>query len=93
MDRISFELASNRARYSHMIEEDGTCVEIDSIDTIRDARVGIFAKEPSDTVLSRAFSIAHMATAHNPMVEITFGPGCSPFFASVIERQFTLLPT
>ena len=92
--RISFALVADpRASYSHFILNDGSCAAVDSIDEIDHAHVGIlhdFRPLPSELQLSSVLLLAEMATAKSPMVEITFGPGTSPFTPAVVERQVTV---
>jgi hypothetical protein len=45
---------------------------------------------PTEVQLPSVLLLAEMATATNPKVEISFGPGTSPFAVAVIERQIVV---
>ena len=95
LTRITFALVENpRASFTHFIDNSGMCAAIDSLQDVEEARVGIFADFgplPTEAQLSSVFLLAEMATVTNPKVEITFGPGTSPFAPNIIERQVEMM--
>jgi hypothetical protein len=95
LTRVTFALVENpRASFTHFIDNSGMCAAVDKLDDLEEARVGIFADFgplPTEAQLSSVLLLAEMATVKNPKVEITFGPGCSPFAPHIIERQVELL--
>lgn len=97
LQRISFALVADpRASFSHFIDNAGQCVAVSTLGEHEQARVGIFCDFgplPTETQLSSILLLAEMATVKNPKVEITFGPGTSPFAPQVVERQLNLLPS
>jgi len=96
--KISFALVTNpRASFTHFIDNAGLCAAVDSLDTIEEARVGVFTDfgpMPTEAQLSSVLLLAEMATVRNPSIEIAFGAGTSPFAPAIIEKQlvFSLEP-
>jgi hypothetical protein len=85
------------ASLNTFIDNAGLCAAVDSLDTIKEARVGVFTDfgpMPTEAQLSSVLLLAEMATVRNPSIEIAFGAGTSPFAPAIIEKQlvFSLEP-
>lgn len=48
-ERISFQLANNRGRYTHFVHHDGTVASLYPMETLFEARVGIICEEDFST--------------------------------------------
>jgi len=81
LERISFQLANNRGRYSHFINLDGSVASLYPMEGLYEARVGIVSdKEFPDEVQYDAIDeLAGLAVGVNPHVIVTFDECTSPF--------------
>jgi hypothetical protein len=81
MKRISFSRVTNRASYTHFVEEDGTIIAITSMVGLNEAKVGLVSSQefPSDPQRQAIAHLANLATGIDPAVVIEFGEGTSPF--------------
>lgn len=81
LERISFQLANNRGRYSHFIHPDGTIASRKPLECLYEARVGILGNGefPEDVQYEAIEELAALAVGENPLVIMTFDEGTSPF--------------
>jgi hypothetical protein len=81
LQKISFALVNDRARYTHFIEQDGSIIALCPIEIIPEVRVGVVCPQdfPSDEQRLSIVHLAQLATGYDPTVSIEFGQGTSPF--------------
>lgn len=81
LERISFQLANNRGRYSHFIHKDGTLASLYPLEVLHEARVGIMCEKefPEEAQYEAMDELAGLAVGVNPHVIVTFDEGTSPF--------------
>jgi hypothetical protein len=81
LERISFQLANNRGRYTHFIHCDGSVASLYPLETIHEARFGIMCEKefPSEAQYDAAEELASFAVGINPHVIVMFDEGTSPF--------------
>ncbi|MGM4893136.1 hypothetical protein [Tardiphaga sp. 839_C3_N1_4] len=63
LERISFQLANNRGRYTHFVHDDGTVASLYPLETICEARVGLICEKefPSEAQYDAAEELASFA--------------------------------
>ena len=81
LERISFQLANNRGRYSHFVHLDGSVASLYPLETLHEARVGIMCEKefPEEAQYDVIEELAGLAVGVNPHVIVTFDEGTSPF--------------
>ncbi len=81
LERISFQLANDRGRYSHFIHPDGTIASLKPFEVLHEARVGIICKGefPQEIQYDAMEELAGLAVGADPFVIMTFDEGTSPF--------------
>jgi hypothetical protein len=81
LERISFQLANNRGRYTHFIHNDGTVASLYPLEDLHEARVALMSEKefPSEAQYDAAEELASYAVGINPHIIVTFDEGTSPF--------------
>jgi hypothetical protein len=83
LERISFQLANNRARYTHFIHSDGTIASLAKLQELHEARVGVMVEAdfPTEAQYEAIELLACYATGENPSIIATFEEATAPFAA------------
>jgi hypothetical protein len=81
LERISFQLANNRGRYTHFVEVGGTVASLYPLEALHEARVGIVCEKefPDEAQYDAIDDLASLAAGVNPRVIVTFDECTSPF--------------
>ncbi len=83
LERISFQLANNRGKYSHFIHKDGTIAALKKLDELHEARVGVLVEIdfPTEAQYEAIDLLASYAVGENPNVIAHFEEATAPFGA------------
>jgi hypothetical protein len=81
LERISFQLANNRARYTHFIHGTGDIACLKELSQLCEARVGLLVESgfPSEAQYAAVRLLARYAVGENPRVVMTFDDSTAPF--------------
>jgi hypothetical protein len=81
LERISFELANNRARYTHFIHLDGTIASLSPLEAVCIAKVGVMTEDsfPNELQYDAIEQLAQLAVGINPGLVMEFGEATVPF--------------
>jgi len=81
LERISFQLANNRGRYTHFVEAGGAVASLYPLEALHEARVGIVCEKefPDEAQYDAIDELASLAAGVNPRVIVTFDECTSPF--------------
>jgi hypothetical protein len=81
LERISFQLANNRGRYTHFIHLGGTVASLYPLEALHEARVGIICDKefPDEAQYHAMHELAGLAVGVSPLVIMTFDEGTAPF--------------
>lgn len=81
LERISFQLANDRGRYSHFIHPGGTVASLYPLEALHEARVGIVCEKefPDEAQYDAIDELTNLAAGVNPKVIVTFDECTSPF--------------
>jgi hypothetical protein len=83
LERISFALVNNRARYNFFVHEDGTIASTAKLNELHEARVGLMKDVdfPTEEQYEAIQLLACYAVGVNPTVTIVFEEATAPFMA------------
>lgn len=96
LERIAFELANNRTKYTHFVDRDGGIACLGELEQLCSARVGVLCDFdfPNEAQYKSIRFLAGLALGVNPHVIVTFDTDCAPF-EPIASRTptFAKLPT
>lgn len=81
LERIAFELANNRTKYTHFIDYDGGIACLGELEALCSVRVGVMCDFdfPNENQYKSIRFLAGLALGVNPHAIVTFDTDCAPF--------------
>jgi len=81
LERIAFELANNRTKYTHFIDYGGGIACLGELEQLCSARVAVMCNSdfPTEDQYRSIRFLAGLALGVNPHVIVTFDTDCAPF--------------